>query len=214
MRSSDSACWLPVSLSSDLVDLESLPANGLHFHSLDAILLLLSVRIDLSCGPKLSLWITCVTGKNTEHAIERRFILDTCLIEVLPFRALSEHSPCHYPTTFNPTCPNWISLSFLFLYLWASTAKVRSLWITVRIMLTSCGLKSCNGSVCPGINMTDVCGSTGMVWQLSSSCTVRPWNSSMSAPKYWKTQGGEEQIFLQSNRKLHRVIYSIKIKLC
>uniref|UniRef100_A0A0E9ULU5 Uncharacterized protein n=1 Tax=Anguilla anguilla TaxID=7936 RepID=A0A0E9ULU5_ANGAN len=43
-----------------------------------------------------------------------------------------------------------------------------------RIMLTSCGLKSCRGKVCPGTSITAICGSTGIVWQLSSSCTVRP----------------------------------------
>lgn len=71
-------------------------------------------------------------------------------------------------------------------HLCASTAKVRSFWMTLRIMLTSCGLKSCRGSVWPGTSITAVCGSTGMVWQLSSSWTVRPWNSSMSEPRYWQ----------------------------
>ncbi len=52
-------------------------------------------------------------------------------------------------------------------------------------MLTSCGLKSCRGSVCPGTSITAVWGSTGIVWQLSSSWTVRPWNSSMSDPRYY-----------------------------
>lgn len=75
-------------------------------------------------------------------------------------------------------------------HLCASTAKVRSLWMTLLIMLTSCGLKSCRGSVWPGTSITAVCGSTGMVWQLSSSWTVRPWNSSMSEPRYWHTKRG------------------------
>lgn len=48
-------------------------------------------------------------------------------------------------------------------HLCASTAKVRSLWMTLLIMLTSCGLKSCRGSVWPGTSITAVCGSTGMV---------------------------------------------------
>lgn len=74
-------------------------------------------------------------------------------------------------------------------YLCASTAKVRSLWMTLLIMLTSCGLNSCRGSVWPGTSITDVCGSTGMVWQLSSSWTVRPWNSSMSEPRYCRHRG-------------------------
>lgn len=71
----------------------------------------------------------------------------------------------------------------------ASTAKVRSLWMRLRIMLTSCGLKSCRGRVWPGTSITAVCGRTGMVWQLSSSWTVRPWNSSMSEPRYCHQSG-------------------------
>lgn len=97
------------------------------------------------------------------------------------------HSFWTHTLSLRPPLPS--SSSSLPPYLCARTAKVRSLWIMLRIMLTSCGLKSCSGRVCPGISMTAVNGSTGMVWQLSSSCTVRPWNSSMSEPRYWEGRG-------------------------
>lgn len=70
-------------------------------------------------------------------------------------------------------------------YLYARTAKVLSLWIKLRTMLTSCGWDSCRGSVCPGIRIIITCGRTGITWQLSSSCRVLPWNSSISAPRYY-----------------------------
>lgn len=88
-------------------------------------------------------------------------------------------------------------------YLYARTAKVLSFWIKFRTMLTSWGLKSCRGNVCPGISITITWGSTGITWQLSSSWTVLPWNSSISDPKYWK-QGNdsrEEAVVIYADKR-------------
>lgn len=73
----------------------------------------------------------------------------------------------------------------LIFYLYARTAKVLSFWIKFRTILTSWGLKSWRGNVCPGIRIIITCGRTGITWQLSSSCKVLPWNSSMSEPRYY-----------------------------
>lgn len=51
----------PICLSSDLVDLESLPAHSFHFDGFDAVFLLLSVSVDFSCGPKVCVWVTRIT---------------------------------------------------------------------------------------------------------------------------------------------------------
>lgn len=73
----DGATWLacikqlledsPVSLSSDLMDLEPLPAHSLHFDRLNAVLLLLPVRVDLSCGPKVGIWVARITAASKEN---------------------------------------------------------------------------------------------------------------------------------------------------
>lgn len=80
---------------------------------------------------------------------------------------------------------NVLSKFILIFYLYARTAKVLSFWIKFRTILTSWGRKSWRGKVCPGIRIIITCGRTGIIWQLSSSCKVLPWNSSISAPRYY-----------------------------
>lgn len=52
---------LPVSLGSNLMNLEPLTTHSFHLHGLNAVLLLLTVRIDLCCCSKLWLLFICVT---------------------------------------------------------------------------------------------------------------------------------------------------------
>lgn len=70
---------LPVCLSSDLMDLKSLPANSFHFHSFDAVLLLLSICIYFSRCSKLSLRLACITAytcRSSEILVTRNNLKD------------------------------------------------------------------------------------------------------------------------------------------
>lgn len=91
----------------------------------------------------------------------------------------------HWPLLWLYTRENMLSKFTLMFYLYARTAKVLSFWIRFRTILTSWGWKSWRGKVCPGIRIIITCGRTGITWQLSSSCKVLPWNSSISEPRYY-----------------------------
>lgn len=62
----------PICLSSDLMDLESLPAHSFHFDGFDAVFLLLSVSVDFSCGPKVCVWVTRITTASKENNKEEK----------------------------------------------------------------------------------------------------------------------------------------------